>query len=150
MPTSRVVASEPSGTPSITALMLFPFQGPHSALQSQRAPALGISTNYCPLPWPGIVRFRRSSHSESMRFPSETPSGVSSEDAGLAIIRKAAEATLAAWPEAEAAVLFGSRAAAIIRTQATGTSPSLPVKASLSGLFPPDCQSLGFRTRWIA
>lgn len=45
-----------------------------------------------------------------MRFPPETPSGVSSEDAGLAIIRKAAEATLAAWPEAEAAVLFGSRA----------------------------------------
>ena len=45
-----------------------------------------------------------------MRFLSEAPSGVSSEDAGLAIIRNAAEATLAAWPEAEAAVLFGSRA----------------------------------------
>ena len=43
------------------------------------------------------------------RLPETTCSG-GPEDAVLAIIRKAAEETLAVWPEAMAAVLFGSRA----------------------------------------
>ena len=43
------------------------------------------------------------------RLP-ETTSAGNSENAVLAIIRKAAEETLAVWPEAMAAVLFGSRA----------------------------------------
>lgn len=43
------------------------------------------------------------------RLP-ETTYPVGTEDAVLAIIRKAAEETLTVWPEAMAAVLFGSRA----------------------------------------
>ena len=108
--TQQSAALRPSGAPVIPALMLFPFRPPCSARQLQQPWAFGISTiNFHESP-PGIARFRRSTYSDSMQRLPETTSAASSENAVFALIRKAAEETLAVWPEAMAAVLFGSRA----------------------------------------